>query len=99
MDLEREEDKKRGRLLGRGGEKKKSVKPCTRWRPTRRAYLLRVLKLPPETFIHPLGGLLRATHHGLDVYFKAAVQQLVDLAVVIIIIPADDKKKVRVSLC
>lgn len=52
-------------------------------------YLLGVLKLPPEALVHPLGGLLRAAHHGLDVDFKAAVQQLIDLAVIVIVIPAE----------
>lgn len=50
------------------------------------ADLLRVLELPPETLVHPLGGLLWATYHCLNVYFKVAVQQLIDLPIIIIIV-------------
>ena len=45
-----------------------------------------MLKLPPEALVHSFGGLLRNAHHGLDVDFKATVQQLVYLPVIIIVI-------------
>lgn len=51
-----------------------------------RSHLLRVLKLPPEALIHSSGGFLRTTHHGLDVDFKATVQKLVYLPIIIVII-------------
>lgn len=52
-----------------------------------------MLKLPPETLIHSFGGLLRAAHHGLDIDFKAAVQKLIYLPIIIVIIPEEDSGK------
>lgn len=56
------------------------------------SHLLRVLELPPEALIHSFGGVLRTTHHGLDVDLKATVQQLVDLAVIVVVIPAVSRR-------
>lgn len=50
-----------------------------------------MLKLPPETLIHSFGGLLRTTHHCLNIDFKATVQKLVYLPVIIVIIPEEHR--------
>lgn len=59
------------------------------------SYLLGVLKLPPETFIHSFGGFLRTAHHRLDVDLKATVQKLVNLPVIIVVIPAENNRAGR----
>lgn len=79
MDL-REETGKTNVLNSQHG-----VKPVTLVQK-RRSHLLGVLKLPPETLIHSFGGLLRTAHHSLDVDLKAAVQELVDLPVVVVVV-------------
>lgn len=61
------------------------------------AHLLGVLKLPPETLIHSFGGLLRTTHHGLDIDLKASVQKLVYLPVIIVIIPEDGRENTQLT--
>ena len=61
--------------------------------PVSPPHLLRVLELPPEAFIHSLGGFLRAAHHGLNVDLKAAIQKLVDLPIVIVIISETESER------
>lgn len=53
---------------------------------TGRPYLLRVFELPPEAIVHSFCGLFRSANHGLDINFKAAVQQLINFTIVIIIV-------------
>lgn len=48
--------------------------------------LLRVLELPPEAIIHSFGNLFRSAHDSFDINFKATIQQLVNLPVVIVIV-------------
>lgn len=49
-------------------------------------YLLRMFELPPEAIVHSICGPLRSTHYSFDINFKAAVQQLINFTIVVIIV-------------
>lgn len=53
----------------------------------RRKHLFRVSEVPPEGEVDASGGLLRMAGHGFDEHLQRALQQHVDAAVVIIIVP------------
>lgn len=79
--------------LGRCAGSRTNRSPTPALQNAHALYLLRVFKLPPEAIIHSLCGLFRSANHSLDINFKAAVQQLINFTIVVIIVSVWNWKK------